>query len=145
MKLSENGRHILKNLEGLRLEAYTCSGGRLTIGYGHTAGVKSGDKCTKEMAESYFNHDVVVFEKAVNQLVKVQLNQNQFDALVIFAFNVGYGKDGLGGSTLLKLLNAGDYISAAGQFERWIYSNKKPCEGLKRRRKTEKELFLKPV
>ena len=97
------------------------------------------------MADMYFNGDVTVFENAVNRLVKVNLNQNQFDALVIFSFNVGYGDKGLGGSTLLKLLNNGDYIGAAGQFKRWIYSNKKPCEGLKKRRKIEEELFLKPV
>ena len=145
MKLSENGKHILKNLEGLRLEAYTCSGGRLTIGYGHTMCVKAGDRCTKEMAEIYLDGDIKVFENAVNRLVKVELNQNQFDALVIFTFNVGYGDKGLGCSTLLKLLNSKDYIGASRQFERWIYANKKPCEGLKRRRRIEKELFLKPI
>ncbi len=145
MKLSENGTKLIKKYEGCRLKAYKCPRGVWTIGYGHTNNVRPDDVITQDEAEELFKQDVKVFENAVNRLIKVKLNQNQFDALVIFTFNVGYGDKGLGGSTLLKLLNRGDYIGAAGQFERWIYSNKKPCEGLKKRRKIEKELFLKPV
>lgn len=143
--LSENGIKLLKNLEGLRLQAYQCSAGRWTIGYGHTGGVKAGDVITQAQAEVLLTADLVRFESAVNKLVKAPLNQNQFDALVIFCFNVGFGNDGFGGSTMLKLLNGRDYKGAAGQFTKWCYAAGAICEGLYNRRVKERDLFLKPV
>ena len=143
MNISQNGINLIKNFEGLRLEAYQCSSGVWTIGYGHTgADVYKGRKITQTEAETLLKQDLTVHCNNVSKLVKVSLNQNQFDALVSFEFNAGYGN--LSTSTLLKLLNKGDYAGAANQFERWIYdTNKKPLEGLKNRRKKEKELFLK--
>ena len=133
MNISEKGRNLIKNFEGLRLKAYRCSSNRLTIGYGHTANVKESDVITKEQAENYLTQDLKRFENAVNRLVKVPLTQNQFDALISFTFNLGEGN--LQKSTLLKLLNERKYNEAANQFERW-------CLDAQRRRKAEKELYL---
>lgn len=141
MNISEKGRNLIKNFEGLRLKAYRCSSNRLTIGYGHTANVKESDVITKEQAENYLTQDLKRFENAVNRLVKVPLTQNQFDALISFTFNLGEGN--LQKSTLLKLLNERKYNEAANQFERWcLDAQNRPLEGLKRRRKAEKELYL---
>jgi lysozyme len=77
----------------------------------------------------------------VSKLVKVPLSQNQFDALVSFEYNVGYGN--FSKSTLLRKLNLKDYIGASKEFDKWVYANKKKLTGLVKRRKSEKELFLK--
>lgn len=141
MNTSEKGKNLIRNFEGLRLKAYRCSSNRLTIGYGHTANVKESDIITKEQAENYLTQDLKRFENAVNRLVKVSLTQNQFDALVSFAFNLG--EYNLQKSTLLKMLNEKKYNEAANQFERWcLDAQNRPLEGLKRRRRAEKELFL---
>jgi hypothetical protein len=94
---------------------------------------------TKEEAEKLLRKDVARFEDAVNSLVKVSLNQGQFDALVSFAFNLGSGA--LAESTLLRLLNAGDYEGAAAQFDRWVKAGAVTLEGLVRRRNAEEALF----
>lgn len=141
MRTSENGKKLIKLFEGLRLNAYKCPSGRLTIGYGHTAFVKADDKITIGEAELFLDNDVLACENALNRLCKVPLNQNQYDACIDFIFNLGAGN--FQKSTLLKLLNEKKYTEAATQFERWILdANNKPLEGLKRRRKAEKELFL---
>lgn len=143
MRMSENGKRILKNFEGLKLCAYRCTSGIWTIGYGHTGiTVKSGDIITEAAANEFFEQDIKFFENAVNTLVTVKLNQNQFDALISFCFNIGVGKDGFAGSTMRKLLNRGEYTAAAEQFMRWVYSGGKISEGLRRRRIKERELFL---
>jgi lysozyme len=139
-KTSQVGIDLIKRWEGLRLKAYRCPAGVWTIGYGHTKGVRADQVITSSMAEALLRQDLVVFEKAVRRLVKVQLTQNQFDALVSFVFNVGEGA--FAKSTLLKLLNQGNYQEAANQFDRWIYANRLPLEGLKKRRKAEKKVFL---
>ena len=144
MDISQNGINLIKNFEGLRLEAYQCSSGVWTIGYGHTGSdVYKGRKITLNEAETLLKQDLAVHCNNVSSLVKVKLNQNQFDALVSFEFNIGYGAFAL--STLLKLLNAGDYTGAANQFDRWVYAGGKVLAGLEKRRKKEKELFLKTV
>lgn len=98
-------------------------------------------KITKEQAEKLFAMDIQIHENNINKLVKVPLTQGQFDALVSFEFNIGYGafKD----STLLRLLNAGKYRESAEQFTRWVYSGGKISAGLQKRREEEKRLFLK--
>jgi lysozyme len=92
-------------------------------------------------ADSLLLEDLKRFESAIRQLVKVPLNQNQFDALVSFTFNVGEGA--FKGSTLLKLLNAGNYNAAAAQFGKWVYAGKKVLPGLVARREAEYQLFIK--
>jgi len=140
MKISENGIKLIKQCEGLRLEAYKCPGGVWTIGFGHTKNVHAGDIITKEQAEELLKKDVKSAEYYVNKEVKRELNQNQYDALVSFVFNIGSVKFRC--STLLMRLNDGNYKAAAEQFENWVYSKGKKLDGLIKRRKAEKMLFL---
>jgi len=140
MKISENGIKLIKQCEGLRLEAYKCPGGVWTIGFGHTKNVHAGDIITKEQAEELLKKDVKSAEYYVNKEVKHELNQNQYDALVSFVFNIGSVKFRC--STLLMRLNNGNYKAAAEQFENWVYSKGKKLDGLIKRRKAEKMLFL---
>lgn len=144
MKINKEGLSIIKQCEGCRLKAYLCPSLIPTIGYGHTTGVKLGDIITQADAYRYLLQDIKRFEQAVSVLVKVPINENQFSALVSFAFNIGVGN--LKSSTLLKKLNLRDYKGCSNEFDRWVYgSNKKPLEGLKKRRKLERELFNKSV
>lgn len=141
MKISEKGLTLVKNFEGLELKAYKDSVGILTIGYGSTGPhVTQGMEITTEQAESLLKSDVGRFEKGVQELVKVPLNQNQFDALVSFSFNLGLGN--LKSSTLLRKLNSLDYAGAANEFTRWNRAGGVVLKGLTRRREAEKALFL---
>jgi GH24 family phage-related lysozyme (muramidase) len=142
MKLSKNGLELIKSFEGLRLKAYkvTDSEKYFTIGYGHYGSdVKEGMEISKKKAEELFEKDVQRFVDGVNELVKVPINQNQFDALVSFAYNVGLGA--LKKSTLLDLLNGKEYKGASEQFERWNKSGGKVLKGLVTRREKEQKLF----
>lgn len=141
MKISQKGIDLVKSFEGLELKAYKDSVGVLTIGYGSTGShVSAGMIITKEQAEQLLKKDLERFEKGVSELVRVSLNQNQFDALVSFSFNLGFGN--LKSSTLLKKLNASDYIGASKEFERWNRAGGKVLNGLTRRRIAERDLFL---
>src|SRR5574343_1702593 len=103
MKFSENGAKLLKEVEGLRLKPYYCTGGKLTIGFGHTSNVTKDMVITEEEALKFLYEDMKVFEDVVNSKVKIQLTQNEFDALCIFVYNLGEGA--FSTSTLLKKLN----------------------------------------
>lgn len=140
LKISQNGINLIKKFEGCKLEAYLCPAGVWTIGYGHTSGVYSGMKITAVKAEEYLKTDLVSFEKSVNSLVKVQITQNMFDALVSFSFNVGSGS--FANSTLLAQLNKGNITAAANEFGKWVYANGQVQPGLVDRRAAEKNLFL---
>lgn len=141
MKISKKGIDLVKSFEGLELKAYKDSVGVTTIGYGSTGPhVSMGTTITKEQAEYLLKKDLERFEKGVSDLVKVPLNQNQFDALVSFSFNLGLGN--LKSSTLLKKLNASDYTGASKEFERWNRAGGKVLKGLTRRRIAERDLFL---
>ena len=141
MKISQKGVDLIKSFEGLELKAYKDSVGVLTIGWGSTGShVTVGMTITKEQAEKLLKKDLERFEKGVSDLVKVPLNQNQFDALVSFSFNLGLGS--LKSSTLLKKLNSSDYSGAANEILRWNRAGNKVLAGLTRRRLAEKELFL---
>lgn len=147
MKTSPVGINLIKQYEGLSLTAYRCPAGVLTIGYGHTgADVKEGQKIVEPFAETLLKGDLIHAEMAVGTLVKVPLNQNQFDALVSFVYNVGQGAFGY--STLLKRLNAGEDPSMVAKQElpRWVKDGDgKVLQGLVRRRSAEAELFCKPA
>lgn len=138
--ISDAGICLIRQFEGCRLEAYRCAAGVPTIGYGHTAGVAMGMKITQAEAERYLREDVRSFEHAVNRALTRPVSQNQFDALVSFAYNLGAGA--LRGSTLLKLLNAGDINGAADEFPKWNKAAGKVLEGLTKRRMKERQLFL---
>lgn len=139
MQISKAGLDLIKQFEGLYLKAYRCPAGVPTIGYGHTAGVAMGQTITQQQADDYLRRDVRQFERAVERQVSVPLTQGQFDALVSFAFNLGEGA--LAQSTLLRLLNAGDYAGAAAQFDRWNKAGGRVLPGLVRRRAAERALF----
>ncbi len=143
---SATGIDLICSFEGLRLNAYDDGVGVWTIGYGTTVingvKVKKGDTCTLEQAKKYMVSDLKKFEAAVNK-VTVALNQNQFDALVSLAYNIGTGA--FEKSTLLKKLNAGDYKGAAAQFDVWSKAGGKVMKGLVNRRAAERKLFEKAV
>lgn len=136
----EKAKALIREFEGLRLEAYRCPAGVLTIGYGHTEGVKEGESITEAEAEQLLDSDIDKVAKQVKSVVTVPLTNSQLDALIDFTFNLGIGN--LKSSTLLKKLNAGDYIGAAEEFNKWVYSGKTVLPGLIRRREIEKQLFL---
>lgn len=142
MKINEKGLDLIKSFEGLKLEAYLCPAGVWTIGYGHTKGVKKGMKITKEKADELLMEDLQKFQKGVEKLVlMVKLTDNQFSALVSFAFNLGLGN--LENSTLLKKVNRNpNDETIRNEFMKWIYAGGKPLEGLKRRRKHEADLYF---
>lgn len=139
---------MIKEFEGLRLHVYSDPAGLPTIGYGHLLrpGEAFPDGISNEQAEQLLMRDVQWAEDAVNKHVSVQLSQYQFDALVSFTFNVG--GNAFAGSTLLKLLNSGDYAGAADQLLRWnkakVNGKLQELAGLSRRRQRERELFLTP-
>ena len=139
-QIGQKGLDLIKRFEGLRLRSYLCPANVWTIGYGHTGNVSSNQVITSEQAESILRTDLRKFEQAVSDAVTVALSQNQFDALVSLAFNIGAGA--FAKSTLLRLLNAGDYAGAANQFERWNQAGGRVLDGLSKRRAAERALFL---
>jgi lysozyme len=137
------GLALIETFEGLRLRAYPDpgSGGEpWTIGYGHTAAVHPGQVCTTTQAQAFLAEDVANAERAVAQLVHVQLTPNQFAALVSFQYNTG----ALGGSTLLRCVNERAFSAAALQFARWCYADGELLVGLQTRRAAECKLFSTP-
>lgn len=141
MKITNEGINLIKKFEGLRLEAYLCPAGVWTIGYGHTKGVKKGQVITQSEADNLLKEDLSSFEKGVTSLIKSNINQNQFSALVSFAFNLGLSN--LKNSTLLKKVNANpNDRTIVDEFIRWIYAGGKQLEGLKRRRQAEAYLYF---
>ena len=139
MKISLEGLSLIKKFEGCRLKAYYCSGGVLTIGYGHTGGVKETDVITQEEADKLLKGDILKFEQYVSDNVKVDLDQSQFDALVAWTFNLGPGN--LRESTMLKKLNNQEYESVPFEMRRWNKAGGKTLDGLIRRREAESLLF----
>lgn len=140
MNTSPKGIALIKEFEGLRLKAYKCPGGVWTIGYGHTAGVKPGMLISKAQAEEYLKADLIAFERYLNGL-GLALNQNQFDALISFIYNVGTGN--FSSSTLLRKVRANPQDdSIMDEFLRWVYSKGRVLPGLQRRRLAEMKLYF---
>lgn len=146
MQISDAGKDLLKELEGLKLEAYKCSAGVWTIGYGHTAGVKEGMTITEAQADKYLTDDLKTIEYTITaDLKNKKFTQHQFDALVMFTFNVGLGN--YKKSTLRKKFLAGDTDGASDEFLKWNkYKNPKTGEyeelaGLTNRRRKEQDWF----
>lgn len=137
---SQKGINLIKKWEGFRSSPYVCPGGVWTIGYGHTREARAYKYLTEKQAEELLRKDLSIYENHVNELVKVELTQNQFDALVSFCYNLGGSQ--LRSSTLLKTLNNGDYKNAARWFEKYVYAAGRKLKGLEARRKEEKMLFL---
>lgn len=138
MKMKTKYIDLLREWEGVRLDAYQDGGGVWTIGYGHTGDVKAGDKITLTQAKALLKDDLAKFEKRVNDLVKVPLNDAQYATLVSFDFNTG----ALHKSTLLKELNKGNYESVPDELARWVFIKKKKSKGLVNRRAKEAALWV---
>jgi lysozyme len=134
-----SGIALIKEFEGLHLTPYLCPARVWTIGYGHTRTVYAGQQITGAQADVLLDEDLRLFERAVMRLVKVSLSDNQFSALVCFAFNVGTGN--FESSTLLKLLNRGWYGQVPVQMRRWNHAGSEVLGGLVRRRAAEAKLW----
>jgi lysozyme len=140
MIIGEKGKNLIKRFEGLSLTVYLDEGGLATVGYGHRTDLPVGAAITLEEANNLLAQDLIKFEQGVTPLVQVPINQNQFDALCSFAYNVGLGA--LEHSHLLKKLNAGDVAGCADEFLRWDQVSGKVASGLLKRREAERALFL---
>lgn len=138
MKLGKAGQDLIKHFEGLALKAYKCPSGVWTIGWGHTAGVQQGQTITEQQAQEIFENDMKVYERYVNYYVKHTLTQNQFDALVSFTYNCGPGN-------LQKLIRDRTLEQIADALPLFNKGGGKVLAGLVRRRKMERELFLKDM
>lgn len=140
-KISQRGVDFLKREEGCVLHPYICPAGKWTIGYGHVFPDPEQrhalPRITMEQAEALLRFDLTRFEAGVNRLITVPLTQGQFDALVSLTFNIGLGKKGFSGSTLRRLLNAGDYAGAREQFSVWRIGGGKVLPVLVARRRRE--------
>lgn len=144
-KTGNAGLELIKRFEGLRLDKYQDAVGKWTIGYGHLIlpEERFDRALTPEEATALLQRDLLRTEQGVRRCVTVDLNPNQFDALVCFTFNLGVGN--LQSSTLLRLLNQHQYLEAAEQFPRWNRAGGVVLNGLTRRREAERQLFLLPV
>lgn len=142
MEPSQACFNLVKHFEGLRLSAYTDLAGKKTIGYGHT-GEGLPDTCTTDQAAQWLKDDLWDAGSFVTSLVKANLNQNEFDALTSFVYNVGWKH--FAASALLHLINLADFEKAAEQFSLWDHVNGQVEAGLLRRRVAEQQLFLTPV
>jgi lysozyme len=136
---------LVKHFEGLYLTTYTCPAGRLTIGYGHTGrDAIPGITISEARADNLLADDLDNAEYYVTQLVKETISAAEQAALISFVFNLGCSA--LAGSTLLRVLNAGDHTAAAGEFLRWdkahVDGELIALKGLTRRRQAESTLFL---
>ena len=149
-KISDSGLNLITAHEGIVLNLYNCPANHATIGVGHLVhyGPINGTEAeefkrgiTKERAMELLRSDVSTAENTVNRLVKVPLNQNQFDALVSFVFNIGETQ--FTSSTLLRKLNQGDYDSVPSELNRWVNGGGRKLPGLVNRRRDEGNLFVK--
>jgi lysozyme len=141
-KLNEAGLNLVQESEGLAVEKYQDAAGKWTIGYGHL--IKTGETfdgpISEQRATELLEQDLQLAQSAVDELVSVSLNENQYSALVDFVYNVG--KNNFSASTLLKRLNSGKYATAANEFVKWVYAGGRRIDGLARRRAAERTLFL---
>jgi lysozyme len=146
MEVSERGLNLIKRFEGLSLKPYLCPAKIPSIGYGNTyyedgTKVTMDDKpITAERAEKLLKLIVDKFAIGVEKVLKVPLEQNQFDAVVSFAYNVGLGN--LKSSTLLKKINDGKFLEASKEFGRWNKADGKILDGLTKRREAERQMFI---
>lgn len=148
MNINQKGLDLIKSFEGLKLNSYKDAVGVWTIGYGHTSmagqpAVVPGMTLTKEEAEKLLLKDLLKYEQIVKNLIKVELNDNQYSALVSFVYNLGGGN--FEKSTLLKKINNKDFDGAVKEFAKWNKAGGKVLKGLTRRRAEEASLFRMPL
>lgn len=143
MTLTREGIDLIKGFEGCRLSVYKDVGGLLTVGYGHRTPLLQYTRITQEQADTFLADDLANVCKQVANVLKVQLNDNQYSALVSFTFNLGIGT--LLNSTLLKLINKNDLEDASKEFIKWCHVGKVEMSGLLLRRQAEQALFEKSI
>ena len=143
MKVSQECVNLVKFFEGFEGKAYLCPANVWTIGYGRTRNVQEGDRITEVQAERDLLEELEEFAEQVLNSVKVELTQNELDALTSWTYNLGVGN--LNSSTLLKKLNAGDKNSVPSEMIRWNKAAGKVLAGLTRRREAEAKLWAKEV
>ena len=141
MKVSQECVNLVKFFEGFEGKAYLCPANVWTIGYGRTRNVQEGDRITEVQAERDLLEELEEFAEQVLNSVKVELTQNELDALTSWTYNLGVGN--LNSSTLLKKLNAGDKNSVPSEMIRWNKAAGKVLAGLTRRREAEAKLWAK--
>lgn len=142
MKTNAEGIDLIKRFEGFRSEAYLCPALVWTIGYGHTGGVSSGMKITRDEAEALLRHDLIRFEDGVRKLLGSHpATEDQFSAMVSFAYNVGLGA--AKSSSVLARHKEGQYQLAADAFLLWNKASGKVLDGLTARRRKERALYLR--
>lgn len=147
MKLDPNGYRLIQGFEGLKLSAYKDSAGITTIGYGNITyengtKVKMGDTITQEKADLLFQHFANRFASQVDSIVTATVNQNQFNAMVSLAYNIGIGA--FSKSTLLKKVNKNSCDSTIkDEFMKWVNAGGKRIQGLINRRAKEAEIYFK--
>ena len=141
MRISEEGKQLIRDFEGLRLSAYRDAVGVLTIGYGHTRGVRPGQTITHREAELLLSADLEPIERQLTaDLGEDGVLQCQFDALCSFCFNLGIGA--YMHSTLRKYVKAGRDADADREFGRWVRAGGRVLPGLVTRRAAERKMFL---
>ncbi len=139
--MNQTAAQFIRQHEGCKLTAYADTGGVFTCGWGATGpDIHPGTTWTQAQADARLEQDVERFERAVDELVKVPITDNQRAALTSFAFNLG--AHALAGSTLLRKLNAGDMVGAAAEFQKWDRAGGKEVPGLLKRRQEESAIFL---
>ena len=143
MNVSQNCVELIKHFEGFEDTAYLCPANVRTIGYGRTRNVKEGDRITEAQAERDLLEELEEFKHQVLHSVKVELTQNELDALTSWTYNLGVGN--LKSSTLLKKLNAGSKDEVPAEMLRWNKAGGKVLAGLTKRREAEAELWAKEV
>lgn len=153
MRASKEAIKLIRDYEGYSTTAYICPAGRVTIGFGHTQGVKLGDTCTKAQAEKWFKADLKIASVNLERILnasKVEVTQGQFDALISFIFN--FGAEKFIKSTLLKKMVAGQFFGKKGaeaEFKRWVHATDPKTgetvvlSGLVKRREAERQLFVR--
>lgn len=147
MEVNKAGKDLIKRFEGCKLKAYKCPAGLWTISWGLTfypdgTKVKEGDVITQQQAEDYFNAIVDDFAKKVDALIKSNVTDNNFSALVSFAYNVGMGN--FQRSTLLRKVNANPKDKTIpAEMRKWVRANGEVLKGLVRRRDAEAKLYEK--
>lgn len=142
MEISKQGIDLIKKFEGFKPYAYLCPAKILTIGYGHTRGVRLGQTCTEAEAEQFLKEDLEIAENEVNKIAnEVELTQGQYDSLVSLCFNIG--NENFKTSTLYRKVNADpNDPTIKGEFVKWIYCKKKKSKGLTRRRIEEAKIYF---
>lgn len=144
MKTNQLGINLIKSFESCSLKAYLCPAKIWTIGWGHTVGVIKGEEITQDKADLMLENDLKKFEDEVYRLIKSNVNENQFSALVSFCYNCG--STNLQKSTLLKKVNINpDDETIEAEFLKWNKAKGKVLNGLTRRRIAESKLYFTPL